>query len=574
MARSRVLWIASAAALAAGVLALPAQAARPIAWDHTLTTQHFMVHYHTDTPGGVPAPDYSTETDAGDIAAYAEQAYGTYLSWGYAAPPVGVDGYIDIYVEDLSGPPLQVSIAGPDGAGPAGSSGYFELATPTQLQLSATQDGVSLANEERQVVAANVFYMFEAGQWVPTTGGDLWLLYGPGTWASFDEMSFMPPPLAIGNPDIALNCSETILPEHQMCAPSFYDDGGFARWSFFELLASKYGKSFLKTVFANGGLGQSSTTALSNALALKGTTLAAVYNDYVSRYMSGTLGPASLDGARPPAWADVATGASAVTTPTTVAIVPANHLAARYVTFERGDGDASHACYAATLTVNVALQYDSGSKSLSSISSTPYFYWDVSGSSPQPLSVNGSTASITVPWDTCDWGATRGWVSLPNASSSVDGATFTVSYSTTVDTKTPATASPPPSQTSVWGTTVPTPTTDFAPTIDVFGPELIKVSATSRVIRLIVDSSSVGSLNASLGSTPLGTRALRAGNNDVRFTVPASMLTALRKSASVTNVLTLTPMSSSGATAGQPVTRHVSLTAAVKAKPKHKKPKK
>ena len=52
------------------------------------------------------------------------------------------------------------------------------------------------------------------------------------------------------------------------------------------------------------------------------------------------------------------------------------------------------------------------------------------------------------------------------------------------------------------------------------------------------------------------------------------MLTALRKSASVTNVLTLTPMSASGATAGQPVTRHVSIAAAPKAKPKHKKPKK
>ena len=46
-----------------------------------------------------------------------------------------------------------------------------------------------------------------------------------------------------------------------------------------------------------------------------------------------------------------------VTTTTTAAIVPANHLAARYVTFDRGDADGSHACFAATLTVNVALAY-------------------------------------------------------------------------------------------------------------------------------------------------------------------------------------------------------------------------
>ena len=92
MTRSRVLWVAFAAAIAAGGLVLPASAARPGVGDHTLTTAHFMVHYHTDMLAGEPATDYSTQTEAGDIAAYAEQAYATYVSWGYAAPRRGQTG--------------------------------------------------------------------------------------------------------------------------------------------------------------------------------------------------------------------------------------------------------------------------------------------------------------------------------------------------------------------------------------------------------------------------------------------------------------------------------------------------
>lgn len=559
MARSRALAIAFAAALlAAGLCALPAAAGRPTQWDHTLTTAHFMVHFHTDFVNGAPAPDYSTQTDAGDFASFAEQAYATYRSWGYAAPPPGPDGYIDIYVEDLSTPSPERSLAGPDGSGPGGSSAYFEIATPTQLQTFATTDNLTLAQEEQQTVASNVFYMFEFAQWVPTSDGDHWLVYGPATWAAFASTTFDPAVEAIGNPDIALDCSDT-LPAHQMCDPDFYDDGGFARYAFFGMLASKYGNSFLNGVLANGAAGENGTTALSNALAANGTTLAAQYIDYVNRYMSGTLGPVALAGVRPAAYADVTTGVDAVTTPTTAALVPVDHLSARYVTFQRGDGDGSHACYAATLTVDVAIP--------SGTSSQPYFYWDVSGSSPQALSVNGGTASITVPWDTCDWGATRGWLSLPNASTTVDGAQFTVTYSMTVDTSTPASATTAPSPATIWGTTVPVPTTDVAPAIQVYGPELLRLSASNPSIRLIVESDGAGTLNAALGSAALGQRALRAGSNDLRFVVPKSLLSSLRRSAVAANLLTLTPVSPTGTVTGTAVTRRVVITVA-KTKPK------
>lgn len=555
------------AIVAAGVLAGAAPAARDCVANpggHTLCTQHFAVYYSTDLDAsGQPAKDYSTETNAGDLAAYAEQAYAAYRSWGYAAPLVDADGYIDIYVTDLSGPPAEESFWSLNGLGPGPRSGSFTLATPTQLTDYSSANKVTLAQEEQQEIALNVFHMFQLAVWTPTTGSDLWLFNGPATWAAFHASPFAPT-ASIGDPDIALDCSDN-LPGGQMCDPTLYDGAGFARWAFFDLLATKYGNDFLKTVFANGAAGQTSTTALANALAAKGTSLAAVYTDFVNRYMSGTIGPPTLVSARPPSYVDVPTGATAVSTAKAVAFVPANHLAARYVTFERGDGDGSHACYAANLTVNVSIP--------SGTNSQPYFYWDVLGSSPQALSISGSSASITVPWDTCDWGSTRGWVSVPNASTTVDGAGFTVSYSMTVDTGTQATASPAPDQTPIWGTTVPVPTTDVAPTIDVFGPELLKVSAKSRIIRLIVSSSGTGTVNASLGPAALGSRSLRAGNNDLRFTVPASMLGALRRAAATANLLRLTPMSPTG-TAGQPVTRHVAITAAAKAKPKHKKHKK
>jgi len=248
-----------------------------------------------------------------------------------------------------------------------------------------------------------------------------------------------------------------------------------------------------------------------------------------------------------------------------VAFVPANHLAARYVTFARGDGDGSHACYAATLTVNVTIP--------AGTSSQPYFFWDVPGSTPQALSISGTSATITVPWDTCAWGSTRGWLSLPNASTAapyVDGAGFLVSYSTTVDTNTPATATPPPAATTVWGSTVPVPTSDVPPSIDVFGPELLKLSATDPTIRLIVQSSGPGMLTATLGSTVLGTGSLRSGNNDLRFAVPKAMLTSLRRSAADANVLTLTPLAPTGSATGSPVTLHVAIAPAP-AKKKHAK---
>jgi hypothetical protein len=579
MSRIRALGAALAVALLAGVLASAAPAARPGPTDHTLTTTHFVIHYDTAVGPTTDAPsaDYASETDAGDIAAYAEQAYSLYTSWGLTPPVDDGDGHIDIYLQnlptDLDYPSLE-AYAAPDNIGPGPSSGAFVMATPLAMTADfIVKSGLTLAQEEQKTVANELFVLFEFAKWVPTSTGDMWLEDGAAQWAAFDAMGYPGSAALTGlaSPDLSLDCRDDLsvgppisLP-FRMCSPDRYTELGYTRWAFFQLLANKYGPAFLSTALANGESGQSAVTALGNALAAKGSSLASVYNEYSADLMNANFGVVPLEGIRPTPYAGITTGTKAATlAPVKISV---DHLAARYLTFQRGDGDGSHACYAAQLTINVAIP--------SGTSAQPYFLWDVSGSSPQPLSVNGSNASITVPWDTCDWGGTRGWLSLPNASTTVDAATFTVTSSLTVDTNTPANATSAPTQTPVWGTTVPVPTTDVAPSIDVFGPELLHVSSASPTIRLIVESNGPGTLNAALGTTVLGTGQLRAGNNDLRWTLPKGLLTSLRTSASATNLLTLTPLSPSGAASGSPVMLHVVVTAPAKAKKAAKpKPKK
>jgi hypothetical protein len=131
----------------------------------------------------------------------------------------------------------------------------------------------------------------------------------------------------------------------------------------------------------------------------------------------------------------------------------------------------------------------------------------------------------------------------------------------------------------VWGQVVQVPSVQLPPTVFVYGPELLTLSATDKQLRLIVQSSGDGSLQASIGSTSLGAGTLSAGNNDLRFALPASVLQALRRSANVSNILTLTAVAASGGAQGQTITRHVLIQGVTKkpttpAKPKAKpKPK-
>ena len=363
-------------------------------------------------------------------------------------------------------------------------------------------------------------------------------------------------PIAVGHNDFTLDCRDPVQ-GWILCARDLYYDDGYSRWTFFQFLADKYGNAFAKDIFtqlAANGAG-TSLASLTAALVAKGTTMPDTYNAWATAELTGAYSVKALQGLKPTVYASVPTGIN--NNDQTVTRVPLNHLATRVVQFIRGDNDASHICYDATLNVSVAMP--AGTEG-----SRPAFYWDVKGGSPVPLTVSGSTASADIPWDTCTYASNSGYLSLPNASTTVDAADFVVTTTLSVKT-TQATPVAPPDPAFTTTPVIPVTSVDVAPTLFIFGPELLRLTPTDTQLRLIVQSNGQGTVQAKLGSVVLGTLSIRGGNNDLRFKLPAGVLSALRRAAAAGNILTLTPVSTNGVVTGQAVTRTVSVLA-----PKHK----
>ena len=515
--RRRFLLLAAFAVCASAWTAAPATAARPVL-PEKLTTQHFAVHY-TGDPG---LPEAILHQQAGDLAAEAESAYDKLVSWGFPPPLDDGDGRIDVYVVDL---PLGfLGYAYPETAS-GQTYGYIEL----------DESAVTSA----ETVAHELFHLVQFRLW---SYAEPWLLEATAEWAAFKSVDFPASVISsLGTPEMSLSCSG------DACSFDAYESGGYARWSFFEYVAEKYGASAVKEVFDRGAaLADPSLPGIdlvSSMLSTRGATLAEVFTGWTVANMSGSYTALGLQGIVPPSYSTTFAGIKAQALPTQR--VSVNHLAARYLKFVRGDGATNGVCYAATLNLDVALPAGIGAK--------PSFFWTAKGSAVVPLAVSGTSASISLPWDTCAWPKEIGLLSLPNPSTTADAQVFKVSGSLVVDTKTIVTAtSPPPS--TVTGPTVTAPTVDLAPAISVYGPELLRLTRRERVIRLVVFSSGPGKLEASLGGRPLETKTLRAGNNDVRLKLagPASRVVSQR------STLTLTSMSPAG-DKGATVTKRVTV---------------
>jgi hypothetical protein len=526
------------------VLSQPAQAGRILGLPETLTTPHFQIHWD-----GFPPPPASDVTwqQAGDLAANFERAYSTYtVDLGYPAPLDDGDGKIDVYITDLMTP-----------AGPLGAAFPATAANQTAGYIWIDDDVTELAN----VAAHELFHLVQFGIWAPTSA---WLLEGTAEWNGFRFLGFpaslsdgfdktYPLTDTLGMPDMSLSCVGTA------CGLDDYERGGYSRWPFYEYLSERFGPGVVKDIFlkakALNDTGLTGSDFLYYTLIDKGSTLADVFTDWTVANMNGNYTVASLKGIGPPVYSSTATGdATAVLPAQKVAV---NHLAARYLAFTRGSGESSGPCYEATLSLTVSWPTGLGAR--------PYFLWTAPSTAPPaadgtpapltlptPLAVSGSTASLSVPWSTCA-SSDVGLLSLPNPSG-VDAALFTVTASTTVDKTRPSTSTPPPAG-SYTGPTVPAPPAEVAPAIALYGPETLRVSKRRRVIRLVVFSSGEGQLEAQLGSTALGNRALRAGNNDLRFMLPKGFARTL----AARDVLTLTSLSSSGAR-GATVSRKLVLT--------------
>ena len=526
----RLARLCALTALLAALWAQPASAARILGLPETLTTTHFQIHYTGDPAGVGPI----VHQQAGDLAGNFERAYATIVSeWGYPVPLDDGDGLIDVYVTDLSS--IEAAGLAFRETGAAQTFGYI------QIDAGAT--------DLPSVAAHEFFHLVQFGIWAFM---DPYLLEASAEWAGFRYIGF---PLAIdfggpdqvplvdtlGMPDMSLTCSG------DACGSTDYEALGYSRWHFFEYLTERFGGSAVNDLFQQGKTVNDPAVLggdlLAQMLAAKGVTLADVFHDWTVANMTGTYTATGLKGIKPPAFSTTLTGNSSGTLATQKITV--NHLAARYVAFQRGTGTSDGPCYAATLNVSVTVP--------SGVGARPVFNWTAAGSPAIPLALSGSTASLSVPWDTCSW-SDVGLVSLPNPSSTVDAALFTVSGSITVDKKTLATSTPPPAGTYT-GPTVPAPTGEEPPSIAVYGPETLRVSKKKRVLRLVVFSSGGGKLDAHLGSLSLGVRALRTGNNDLRFTLPASVTRSL----TATNRLTFTSFSTNGSR-GASVTRKLLLT--------------
>jgi hypothetical protein len=546
--------VALAASLAAGVPRAAAIDPFPTTGIVTLSSDHFTVHYSRDE---APCPSaYITQEQAGEILGMAERAYALYIGWGYTAPAAPVDISVDDFAVDCV----------PFGSLTAASvSDRWDASITTvapgvdEVHLNAPKNGL-----EYHVIAHEVFHLFEDAA-LPA-GADQWLEEGLAEWASVRANA------AAGgteqNPDRTMDCVGS------ECGDTEFDRNGYPGWMLFEYLAEtdpaydpndQASKALKVKAVLEAAASGTGTQALASVV--QPTSLGKFFEDYTTARLTGNFRSAALAGVLPQTQGSIVVGSSSgAISPVTLAV---NHLAVRFVDLAHGADTDTGPCYSASLALKVVLP--------ANVASTPYYSANVKGSVPQAFAVSGNTASLTVPWNTCG-ASPHAYVSLPNETNDVDlpgiprdGREFTVSGTVTVDKTKPASASEAPPGVKVTGPVVQTPTTDPAPALTLHAPELIRVSAKTRLLRFIVFSSGDGTLKATLGSTWLGSAGLHAGNNDVRYVLPTRLLKSLRKTSTPANVLTLTSFSTGG-TQGASVTRRVAMQLVKKTtKPKRRK---
>jgi hypothetical protein len=506
----------------------------------TLSSDHFMIHFSGNDQDST-CTNFITQQQAGDLLAMFEHSYALYTStMGYPAPVDDGDGKVDISVDDFT------NVCIPYGTIPVSTPVPYDrwdaIVAPTatagadDIHLNATT-GLTF-----HIVSHELFHLMEDAI---APGTDQWLQEGTAEWAAVRA------DLASGgdeaNPDRTVDCVGA------QCGDTDFDRNGYPGWMLFEYLAERYGDAKVRAVWdqaALSGPGTPGTTILGAVLPI---SLGTFFNDYTTARLTGAFTSPVLAGTLPAT-------AGTLAVPETSGVVPdgslgVNHLAVRYLALSHGTSTGP--CYEASLTITVGIP--------TGVQSTPTYYANTKGASAQTLTVSGSNATITVPWNTCS-GSPNAYLSLPNDSLSLDGREFTVGGSLTVFKTKPATASEPPPGVHVIGSVVPAPTSDPAPLLQVYAPEVLRVSAKTRLLRLAVFSSGNGKLQAVLGSLSLGTASLRTGNNDVRFVLPKQLFSSLRTK-SVSNLLQLTSVSTGG-NRGATFTRRVLVPAAKKPKPK------
>ena len=515
------LWAPSASALVA----------RPDVGPQTLTSDHVAVHF-TGFDSDPVQPHAIRYQEAADLAAILEEARAALVAWGYPLPLDDGDGRIDVWVADLRQPgETEASILG------------MAVSDTTGLQSSGYVVVHFTEVRSRETLMHELFHLSQNATWRRMSQ---WLKEATAQWAGHRFAGFgAVSDAALGPPDLSLDCASP------GCGTAFVERG-YTRWPFFQYAAERYGSAFVQEVFTRGqAVGDPTVPAvalLDQVLASKGSSLSQLYGDFSAATLSGALAAPSLASRLPTLFTRVATGSTTAALPTMRIAV--NHLATRYVAFERGPSEG--ACHAARLRLTVTLP--------DGVAAVPHFHWSGGGGTATPLSVSGSTATLDVPWDTCTWEGRYGILSLPNASHALDARTFTVAGIVTVDRTRVATATPPPAG-WITGAVVPVPLADPAPSIAVHGPSSLSLDARDTTLRLVVFSSGPGKLEATFGGRAAGTFGLRSGNNVLRVRVPLALA---RRTLAQGTELRLTSVAPSGIVYGASVSRTVRLHQAPK----------
>ncbi|TML98314.1 MAG: hypothetical protein E6G03_00485 [Actinobacteria bacterium] len=509
----------------------------------TLSSDHFMVHYSGNDQDST-CTNFITQQSAGDLLGMFERAYTQFHSvMGYPTPVDDGDGKVDVSVDDFTNVCIPYGTIPP--ATPVPYDRWDGIIAPTatpgadDIHLNATT-GLTYP-----IVAHELFHLMEDAI---APGTDQWLQEGTAEWAAVRAN------LAAGgdeaNPDRTVDCVGA------ECGDTDFDKNGYPGWMLFEYLAERYGDAEVRAVWDQAALSAPGTPGTTILGAVLPVSLGNFFNDYTTARLTGNFTSPVLAGVLPTPYGTMDVSETTGALPT--GVVAVNHLAVRYVTLSHGTSNGP--CYEASLTINVTIP--------AGVQSTPTYYSNTKGASAQALTASGSSASITVPWNTCS-GSPDAYLSLPNDTLGLDGREFKLTGSVIVFKTNPATASEPPPGVHVIGSVISAPTSDPAPMLQVYAPELLRVSAKTRLLRLAVFSSGDGKLQALLGSMSLGTASLRSGNNDVRFVLPKQLFNSLRtKSAS--NLLQLTSVSPGGSK-GATVTRRVLVQTPKKPKPKHRK---
>ena len=466
---------------------------------------------------------------------------------------LGGDGRIDIYVDN----PGALALTVPDNLAASPTTSYIELDGSQELAM------------QQHTIAHELFHVIQLSIWQPLPFPahlpDYWLLEGSAEWMGFRVDHYDPSfGIDLGPTDMALDCRDPL--GNNMCdLTDDYKNNGYSRWPFFEYLAEKYGATFIRDIFTQGAAGApavTSMTAISNALAAKGTTLADTYNAWTQADLIGGYSISTLQGKPPTPYGAWPTGLKGGALGTT--LVPVNHLSTRIVEFTAATAtqplvlrrDAQpHRRHAGGHALEAGLLVErAGQLARAAHRQRQHRLGDAAVGHVHVRRVEGATSRSRT----------------PRVTSIVDAADFAVSATMSVDPAKLATlgASRPSTRCRLLSSR--STAVDAAPTLTLFGPEILKLSAGQTLLRLIVESNGQGSVRGKLGAFDLGSVAIRGGNNDVRFKLPKSVLNALRRSAaSGSNVLTLTPVAATGGATGSPVTARCG-SHRPRRRPKHK----